>query len=71
MKIEFGADIEFRYGEHQYTILSWTKEGIVIGPQNSNDESVYKTADDFINNHLIEGKHIKDLIQDIDILFMA
>lgn len=68
--IDFGSDIEFRYKGKDYTILPWTDEGIVIGPQKSNEESIYKTADDLINNHKIDGNFIKDIIQDIEILLM-
>lgn len=69
--IEFGADIEFRYKEKDYTILAWFDEGISIGPQNSDDDSIYKTSDELINNHKIENKAIKDIINDIEILFMS
>ncbi|WP_163195461.1 hypothetical protein [Clostridium thermarum] len=68
--IEFGSDIEFRYKNKDYTILPWTDEGIVIGPQNTDDDTIYKTADELIDNHKIDGKYIKDIINDIEVLLM-
>ena len=68
--IEFGSDIEFRYKNKDYTILPWTDNGIVIGPQNSDDDSIYKTVDELINNYKIDGKPIKDIIENIEILLI-
>lgn len=68
--IEFGSDIEFSYNNKKYTILPWTDEGIVIGLQGTDNDSIYKTADDLINNHKIDGKNIKDIIKDIEILLI-
>ena len=70
MKVDFGFDIEFRYKGNDYTVLPWTDEGVVIGPQNSDEEIIYESADDLINNYRIDGKCIKDIIQDIEILLM-
>lgn len=71
LAIEFGSDIEFRYNNKDYTILPWIDEGIVIGPQGTDNDSVYQTSDDLINKHKIDGKYIKDIIEDIEILFMS
>lgn len=68
--IEFGSDIEFRYKNKNYTILPWTDEGIVIGLQNSDDDSKFKSADELIDNYTIDGNKIKDIIDDIEILLM-
>lgn len=68
--IEFGSDIEFRYNNKDYTILPWTDSGIVIGPQNSDDDSIYKTADELIDHYKIEGRSIKDIIENIEILLI-
>lgn len=68
--IEFGSDIEFRYNNKDYTILPWTDKGIVIGPQNSDNDSIYKTADELIDNYRIDGKPIKDIIENIEILLI-
>mgnify|MGYP000253249162 CR=1 FL=1 len=68
--IKTGSDIEFKYNGKSYTILPWTDQGIVIGPQNSDNDSVYKTAEELVNNHKIEGKTIKDIIDQIEIVLM-
>lgn len=68
--IEFGSDIEFRYKNKNYTILPWTDEGIVIGLQNSDDDSKFKSADELIDNYTIDGNKMKDIIDDIEILLM-
>lgn len=66
--IDFGLDIEFKYNDKEYTILPWTEEGIVIGQQNSDNDTIYKTSDELLNNYKIDGKLIKDIINDIQIL---
>lgn len=66
--IDFGSDIEFKYNDKEYTILPWTEEGIVIGQQNSDKDTIYKTSDELLNNYKIDGKLIKDIINDIQIL---
>ena len=38
--IEFGSDIEFSYNNKKYTILPWTDEGIVIGLQGTDNDSI-------------------------------
>ncbi|MBS6503908.1 MAG: hypothetical protein KH415_20240 [Clostridium sp.] len=68
--IEFGSDIEFRYKNKNYTILPWTDEGIVIGLQNSDDDSKFKSADELIDNYTIDGNKMRDIIGDIEILLM-
>lgn len=68
--IELGSDIEFKYKGKMYTILPWTKDGIVIGPQNEDNDSIFKTADDLIDNYKIDGRHMKDILKDIEILLM-
>lgn len=68
--IDFGTDIEFKYKDKAYTILPWTDDGIVIGPQNSDDDRIYKTSDELISNYRIDGKLIKDIIQDLEILLI-
>lgn len=68
--IEFGSDIEFSYDGKNYTILPWTAEGIVIGEQNTNNDYVYKTPDELINNFMIGEKYIKDIINELDILLI-
>lgn len=68
--IEFGSDIEFKYKNKKYTILPWIEEGIVIGPQNLDDDTIFKSADELINNYIIDGNKIKDIIDEIEILLM-
>lgn len=68
--IDYGCDIEFTYKNIDYTILPWIDEGIIIGPQNSDDDKVYKTSDELINDYIIDGKPIKDILDKIEILLM-
>lgn len=68
--INQGSDIEFQCNGKMYTILPWTDEGIVIGPQNSDNDFIYKTADELINNYRIDGKSIKDMIDQLEIILM-
>lgn len=68
--IEFGSDIEFNYKDKSYTILPWTEDGIVIGPQNEDNDMVFKTADELIDGYMLDGKSIREVIDTIDILII-
>ena len=69
--VEFGADIEFRYKGKDYTILPWTDDGIVIGVQNSDEDSIFKTYEDMINGYMINGKVMKEVLDEIEITFAS
>lgn len=68
--VEFGADIEFSYRGKDYVILPWTDDGIVIGPKDGED-SVYGSYDDMINNYVIDGMYLKDILEKIKIDFTS
>ena len=69
--VEFGADIEFRYQGNDYTILPWTDEGIVIGLQNSDDDNVFQTYEEMIELYKLNGKVMKDVLEEIEITFTS
>lgn len=69
--VEFGADIEFDFQENSYTILPWSAEGISIGLQNSNNDHIYKTFDEMINNYQLNGHIMRDVLNQIDITFTS
>ena len=70
--IETSGDIMFDCLDKHYTILTWTDNGITIGEQNNdNDDMVFKSADDLINNYLINGKPLSDIIDNIVITFVS
>lgn len=68
--VEFGADIEFCYGNKEYTILPWTEDGIVIGQKNGKD-SIFESYEDMINKYKIDGVLMKDVLNKIDITFTS
>ena len=68
--VEFGADIEFCYGNKEYTILPWTEDGIVIGEKNGEDY-VFKTYADMVNKYKIGGVLMKDILSQINITFSS
>lgn len=65
--ISFGLDIEFKYKNEIYTILTWNEYGIIIGNQIRNTYSIYKTVNELIDNYKIDGESITKVIKDIDI----
>ena len=69
--VEYGADIEFKIYGKEYTILPWIDDGIVIGIKDSEEDSIYQTYDDMVNNFAIDGKAMKDILEDIDITFTS
>ncbi|MDE6060503.1 MAG: hypothetical protein K2G31_03440 [Clostridia bacterium] len=66
--VNMGLDIEFAYKGRRYTILAW-HDPIIIGEQNTDNEWLYKDADDMFNNFIIDNIAMKDFIKDIEILF--
>lgn len=67
--IDAGGDIEFSVCGKKYTILPWTDDGIVIGLQGSDDDTVFQTANALLDGYLIEGKPLRSFDQQIKILF--
>ena len=67
--INSGADIEFSVNGRMYTILPWTDGGITIGPQNSDDDMVFKDVDALVSGFLIDGKPLANIIDQVVIVF--
>lgn len=57
-------DIEFSYNGKDYFICPLNN--IFSAGEADKTEAEYKTFDDLINNFMIEGKPLKDIITDID-----
>lgn len=69
--IEGGGDIEFSVHGKLYTILPWTDDGIVIGPQGSDDDKVFDDAESLLNGFLIDGVPLADVIDQVFITFSS
>lgn len=67
--IELGADIEFLYNGKKYTILAWIDDGISIGEQNTDNESIYSNCKDLLQNCIIDGTPLLNALPKIDITF--
>ena len=67
--IDTGGDIEFSLGGVMYTILPWTDNGILIGPQGTDEDEVFKTADELIDGYCINGYPLATLLSQITITF--
>lgn len=67
--IDNGGDIEFSYGEQKYTILCWYEKGPLIGPQNVDDDSVFKNGGDLVEHYLVNGIPLASILNDIEITF--
>jgi hypothetical protein len=67
--IEGNGDIEFKLNDRMYTILPWTDDGIVIGPQYSDEESIFQTADELFDGYMIDGIPLRELADKITITF--
>ena len=68
-KIENGNDIMFVCKEKNYTILTWTDEGIAISEQapNDSDLSYFESAQKLVDNFLINGIPLNQMIDEIKI----
>lgn len=69
--VEYGADIEFRFRGNEYAILPWTDDGIVIGLRDSDEDGIFQTYDEMVNNFVIDGNVMKDILDEIDIIFTS
>ena len=70
--IDTSGDIMFNCFGDNFTILTWTDNGIAIGKANDDDnDCYYKSSDDLINNYKINGKSISDVVDKINITFYS
>lgn len=69
--IDAGSDIEFSLDGVLYTILPWTEDGILIGPQGIDEDKVFDTADDLIDGYCVNGYPLSSLLDRITITFSA
>ena len=55
--IETSGDIMFECDDKKFTICTWCEQGIMIGEQNSpvEDSKYFASADELINNFLVNG----------------
>lgn len=66
-KIDNGSDIMFSVAGKQFTILTWTDEGIAIGEQYPNDGELqyFDTPEDLVDNFMISGKTLGERSKEI------
>ena len=66
-RIENGSDILFSVAERNFTILTWTEDGIAIGEQYPNDHEIryFGTPEELVDNFMIGGKSLGELSTDI------
>lgn len=67
--IDNGGDIEFSYAGQKYTILCWYEKGPLIGPQNIDDDRIFKDGADMVDNYSINGNSLASILNDIEITF--
>ena len=68
--LEIGADIEFKFNGVSYSIIPSTSKGILFGKQYSDDEQYFSSIDDLFIKGKIEGKPLKDVVEELEILLM-
>ena len=69
--IDAGGDIEFSVCGKKYTILPWTDDGIVIGPQGANDDQTFPSSDALLDGYLIAGSPLRNFEHHLKILFQS
>jgi len=54
----------FDVGDRHYTIFTWMDEGIGINEQypNDGDFQYFETAEDLVNNFMVDGKFLGELV---------
>ena len=66
-KIENGSDIMFSVAGRQFTILTWTDDGIAISEQYPNDCEIqyYDTAEVLVECFWVDGKPLGEIVCNI------
>lgn len=66
-KIDNGSDIMFSVVGKQYTVLTWTDDGIAIGEQHPNDGELqyFDTPEELVDTFMIAGKTLGELADKI------
>ena len=66
-KIENGSDIMFLVLGRNFTVLTWTDDGIAIGEQSPNDNELlyFNTASDLVEKFRVDGKTLAELAGEI------
>ena len=62
-KIDNGSDIMFSVSGRNFTILTWTDDGIAIGEQYPNDSEIqyFETPEELVDSFTINGKTLGEL----------
>lgn len=67
--VEIGLEIEFQYNDKKYSI-TYSDNGIhLIEFYKEETEKIYSSIEEAVNNFDIDGNILKDIIEDIEILF--
>lgn len=61
-------DIIFSYKGVDYVICPWTKDSLSVCTAGCDDNQDFAGIEDMFNNWLIEGKPLKDIVDDITLL---
>jgi hypothetical protein len=67
--VDMGLEIEFEYNKKKYSI-TYSDKGIhLIEFYKDDTEKIYSSIDEAVNDFLIDGKLLKDIVKDVNILF--
>ena len=65
--INEGSDIMFSVDGRSFTIITWTDDGIAVGEQSPNDGDLefFKTAEDLLENFMVNGTPLGELAEKV------
>lgn len=69
--INEGNEIEFSYNGKMYSITYWEDSICIIEFYQDDTEKLYKTAEELVNDYTLQGHVLKDIIQDIEVVFIT
>lgn len=61
-------DVMFTYNDIAYTICPWNKDSVSVCTSGLDDNQDFAGIDDLLDNWLIEGKPLKDILNDITLI---
>ncbi|ORX22644.1 hypothetical protein BVF91_10980 [Thermoanaerobacterium sp. PSU-2] len=62
------GEIIFKHGEKEYSLYFDCEKVFISESYKKETEQIFNSIDDFINNFILDGKQIKDIVTELDVV---
>lgn len=62
------GEIIFKHGEKEYSLYFDGEKVFISESYKKETEQIFNSIDDFINNFILDGKQIKDIVTELDVV---